>query len=306
MMSDFNPTVDHAAAPPGPRAVNDARVVRAVIALYQLSLRQQVRGRRWIGMLILSLLPMLIAVIIRSSDPFASPKGMEFGLILMLIPQGLLPLLALVYASGIVQDEQEDQTLTYLLIRPIPKWLIFLVKWVAALTAAEILSFMSISLTYAAIFYHARGATSSAGQIVACCLGACAVHGLAVLAYCGIFGLMGLVTRRTLVVGMLYIALFEGLFANVGFNLREITVIYYARLLIYRLLPSTAVSQYRLHSAAAQTWNLVTAGGLMLKAYPPDWVCISVLLTTSILTALTAAWIFNHREFYVKTPVKTP
>ena len=277
----------------------------AIGALYQLAMRQHLHGRRWIAMLLLALLPAIIALITRGTDPFASPAAMEFGLIFMLIPQGLLPLLALVYASGVMQDEQEDQTLTYLFIRPIPKWLIYLVKLAAAVTAAETLSVMSIALTYAAIFHGVHGTDGKAAQIFASCLIACAIHGLAVLAYCGIFGFMGMVTRRVLVVGILYIALFEGLFANIPFNLRIVTVIYYARLLIYRLLPFRGRLGSGVHSTAARTWNLVIRGDRHLKAYPHNWLCITMLLSTCIIAALLAAFICNNREFYVKTPVKT-
>ena len=41
---------------------------------------------------------------------------------------------------GIVQDEQEEQTMTYLLIRPIPKWALYSVKLLATLTTTVILA----------------------------------------------------------------------------------------------------------------------------------------------------------------------
>ncbi len=283
----------------------DVSLARSCWTLYRLSLGQHRHGRRWIGTLALTLLPMLIAIIIRSTDPYAAPGSMEFGLVFMLIPQGLLPLLALVYASGIIQEEQEDQTITYLLVRPIPKWMMYLIKWAAALTAAEILAMAAIVLTYAAIFCGTHGASGSFIHLAERCLVACTVHGLAILAYCGIFGLMGLVTQRVLVIGILYTALFEGLFANTPFNLRMITVIYYARLLIYRLLPHHAKPGLRVHSTTANTWKFITAGDPNLKLYPHNWVCVTVLLSTAIFTSALAGWICSNREFYVKTPNKT-
>ncbi len=45
-----------------------------------------------------------------------------------MIPQALVPITALVFASGMISDEVEEQTLTYLLIRPVPKSVIYLVK----------------------------------------------------------------------------------------------------------------------------------------------------------------------------------
>ena len=67
------------------------------------------------------------------------PEALEFMLVMMFMPQALLPLVALLYASGIIQDEQEEQTITYLLMRPIPKWAIYTVKLLAAMTTTAVL-----------------------------------------------------------------------------------------------------------------------------------------------------------------------
>ena len=59
-------------------------------------------------------------------------------------PEGirLVAIIELLYASGMIPDEVEEQTLTYLLVRPLPKWAVYAVKLlatvcvVAALVAA--------------------------------------------------------------------------------------------------------------------------------------------------------------------------
>ena len=86
----------------------------------------------------------------------------------MFIPQAMLPLVALVYASGIVRDEQEEQTITYLLIRPIPKWAFYSVKLLATLTTTVVLTAALTALVYAAIYV---GATPS-GENIAVALSA--------------------------------------------------------------------------------------------------------------------------------------
>ena len=94
--------------------------------LYALTLRQHLHGKRWMVMALLFLLPAGLAV--RDSArprPTCRRVALEFMLVMMFIPQALLPLVALLYASGIIQDEQEEQTITYLLVRPIPKWAIY-------------------------------------------------------------------------------------------------------------------------------------------------------------------------------------
>ena len=53
-------------------------------------------------------------------------EKLQFALVFNLIPHALAPLAALLYATGIIQDEVEEQTLTYLLLRPLPRWAIYL------------------------------------------------------------------------------------------------------------------------------------------------------------------------------------
>ena len=90
---------------------------------------------------ILFLLPAALVVMIRVTAPQAPPPIiLEFIFAFMFIPQALLPLAALLYASGMIQDEQEEQTITYLLIRPIPKWALYTFKLLATLTTTVVLT----------------------------------------------------------------------------------------------------------------------------------------------------------------------
>src|SRR5271166_5686757 len=124
--------------------------------LYLLTLRQHLHGKRWIVMVILFLLPAGLADLVRLTAPREVPGvALEFMFVVMLIPHAVLPLAALIYASGIIQDEQEDQTITYLLIRPLPKWAIYVVKLLATITTTLILTWVFTTLTYAAIYLGA-------------------------------------------------------------------------------------------------------------------------------------------------------
>src|SRR5438874_10671238 len=94
----------------------------ALAALFVLTLREHLRGRRLLLLSLLFLLPAVLAVVIRLA-PFApTPEKLEFALIFNLIPHVLATLTALLYAAGIIRDEVEGQTLTYLLLRPLPRW----------------------------------------------------------------------------------------------------------------------------------------------------------------------------------------
>src|SRR5262249_14088832 len=158
-------------------------------------------------------------------------RALEFVIGYLLIPQALLPLLGLVYSSGMVQDEQEEQTITYILVRPISKWAMYLVKLIATLTTTVVLTAFLTVLTYLAIYV---GTASQPEDIPLRCLQSIGIDCLAVVAYCCLFGLISIWTNRILIYGILYIVIVEGVLANLPFGIRLGTVVYYSRIIAYR------------------------------------------------------------------------
>src|SRR5262249_19287698 len=98
------------------------RTLNALAVLFMLTLRQHGRGRRLIVLCVLFALPSILAVIIKlTADLRPNELGeVEFVLVLNLMPSALATLTALLYSAGIVRDEIEEQTLTYLLLPPPP------------------------------------------------------------------------------------------------------------------------------------------------------------------------------------------
>jgi len=274
--------------------------------LYWLTLRQHLHGKRWMVMAGLFVLSAGLVVLVRATAHDVPPRQLEFIIAFMFIPQAILPLLALVYASGIVRDEQEEQTMTYLLIRPIPKWTLYLVKLLATLTTTIVLVAALTVLVYVATY---AGAESGQNDVPMRCLKAIGIHSLAVVTYCCLFGLISLLTNRALIVGILYAALFEGLLANMPFSIRLATVIYYTRLIAYRSLDFITTMNTRgmvvTNDIAAEAWQLDVKADPGLTEHPQIRACLTALLAASLVFSAVAAFLFAYREFYVKTPEKT-
>jgi ABC-2 type transport system permease protein len=269
--------------------------------LYLLTLRQHLHGRRWIAVALLFLLPAALAVLIRSAPPTVH-RFIEFVLVWILIPQALLPLVALLYASGIIQDEQEDQTITYLLIRPIPKWMLYWIKMAATWTTTVFLVILLTVVTYAAVYI---GTDADLSAISLRCLKAAAILSLATIAYCSLFGLLSLLTKRTLLVGILYTAVVEGLLANLPLSLRWGTVLYYTRLLAYRTMEFLVTWPRGSEvDVAATAWLLDIESDPTLAEHPTIRTCILVLVCGSLICTAIAAVLCSNREFHVKTPEK--
>jgi ABC-2 type transport system permease protein len=269
--------------------------------LYWLTLRQHLHGKRWMAVALAFILPAGLAILIRSANE-VPPRFLEFGLIWVLIPQALLPLVSLLYASGIVQDEQEEQTITYLLTRPTPKWLIYLIKLAATWTTTVVLVFALTALTSVAIY---AATDADIGEMTLRSLTTAAILSLAAITYCSIFGLMSLITKRTLIAGVLYTAVVEGLLANLPLSVRWGTVLYHVRIIAYRTLDFTASwPGGRQEDPASGAWSLNADTDPTLAEHPTLRTSILILIGTSIVCAALAGWLCSQREFHVKTPEK--
>jgi len=281
------------------RSAHDSSYLASLWTLFVLAVRQHLHGKRWMVMAALFVLPALLAVVIRATASDAPSIWLEFILIFMFIPQALLPLVALVYSSGIIQDEQEDQTLTYLLIRPIPRWSIYVVKLLAALVMTVILTAIFTTLTY--IVIHV-GADSAVTNLPSRCAKAVVIHSTAVVAYCCLFGLIGLMTKRALVVGIIYAAVVEGILANLPLSIRMVTVIYYTRIMAYRSMEFIADVPHKGLDIAAGAWKLDSKVDPQLSEHPSLALCVLILGVASMIFTTIAAVMCSRREFHVKTP----
>src|SRR5262249_38873316 len=125
----------------------------ALPPLLGLCLRQLTRGRRLLVLAALFTLPTILATIARVEEPNIKGKHLAFVLIFNVISHALLPLTALVFASGMIQDEIEEQTLTYLVIRPLPKWAIYVAKYLATVIVSVGLMAVFVLITYTAIYW---------------------------------------------------------------------------------------------------------------------------------------------------------
>lgn len=266
------------------------RCLTALAELFWLTLRQHTHGRRFLVLVLLLALPCGLAILLRSLSRPAPTDILEFTLVFGLIPHALAPLTALLYAASMIQDEVEGQTLTYLLLRPLPKWSVYLTKWLATILVCVCLIGLFTFALYLAIYW---GTAELWGEIVpGRALKTVAVLALAQLGYCSLFGCLGLLIRRSLIVGVAYIVLLEGVIANVEFVGRALTVVYYFRVLILRWLDLPDLLQRQWSRA----WQLDPV------KMPDASSCVETLVIASLAVTVFAALWFSRSEFAVKTP----
>ncbi|MBN9122772.1 MAG: ABC transporter permease subunit [Planctomycetes bacterium] len=261
----------------------------ALAALFALTVRQHTHGRRLLVLALLYLIPCALAVLLRGVSR-APADALEFALVLTLLPHGLAPLTALLYAAGVVSDEVEEQTLTYLLLRSVPRWELYLTKLLATLCVTVVLVSTAVLALYAAIYAGTPEFWSVALPRAGVVIG---VMALAQFGYCALFGFLGLVTRRSLVGGIAYIVSVEGVLANLDFVGRSLTVVYYVRTLALRWLDLPA-EQLR---QCQESWGMTE-----MEKLPSSGSCVLIVLGVGAVVAAVSALRFARSEFHVKTP----
>ena len=121
--------------------------------IFKSAFRDTLRPKRFALALVISLIPAALALMFRffnadQFDPYDAynnaASSMVFGFILVI--------LAVVYGTGVISQEVEQKTIVYLLTRPVPRWRILLMKYLAATCSICLTAWFSTLLLAVAAF----------------------------------------------------------------------------------------------------------------------------------------------------------
>ena len=182
--------------------------------LVRLAFRQLLGGKRLWGAGLLAGLAPAVALGLQA---FATPSAGEMlELHTSLLVPVILPLAALVFATGVFGAELEDGTITFILGKPVARWRITVARIAAASVLTGLLSAGSSAVT---ILVPAGGLDPHGlvwGFPVALALGG--------VVYSAIFVALSLVIRRALLAGLVYVILWEGMLSDLFLGTRALSV----------------------------------------------------------------------------------
>jgi ABC-2 type transport system permease protein len=253
-------------------------------AVFDLALEGMVWSRRTLLMGILVGLPVLVAVVYRvvlATQPTARmppPADIYAVVVAVYWVRNVLPLAALFFATALVADEVEGRTLTYLLTRPLTRESIFAGKFAAYLATTLALALPSVVLTYF-VLLSARG-WAAVGPSVGDLFRDVGVAALTLVAYGALFALLGVLLKRPVIPGLLFLYGWE-LMANLPGYLPRFTLTAWLRSLIH-------------HRPAEEG-----LAGLFQQVLPVG-PALAVLVVASAAFLAAAAWIFSTREYVLE------
>ncbi|HEU5039056.1 MAG TPA: ABC transporter permease subunit [Nocardioides sp.] len=169
---------------------------------------------RWRGALLFALpvvllgLSVLARALVGQSDQGSRHTLYGLGLVVV------VPLVALLATSGVLAPEIDDGSISYLLAKPIPRSTIVLSKLVVALGC--VVAFATLPMLLAGLVLRTDDPSVAVGFALGSLLGG--------TAYCALFALLSVMTRHAVVVGLVYLLVWEGLLGGLLDGVRWLSV----------------------------------------------------------------------------------
>ena len=204
--------------------MNGQRHVNPIVAVSEIarvSLRQLLGRRRTLLLVLLSVLPVLLAITFRLGgrtdiEPFTRRS---FDVVTMTI---VLPLVAILFGSGAFGAEIDDGTIVYLLAKPVPRWIVVAAKALSAVAVAILLTGASTALAGVIGLFPAgnEGVLATEAEVLAVVVGS--------VCYVALFLALSLFTRRALVIGIGYMLVWEGALSFILPGIANLSIRQYA------------------------------------------------------------------------------
>ena len=188
---------------------------------------------QWRGVL-LFVLPLLlvgVSVLVAAlvGDDTSASEAVLYGLGLVIV----VPLVALLATSGLLAAEIDDGSIAYLLAKPASRYTIVASKLLVAL--ASVLIFGVLPMLVAGLVLEPSDPAFGIGFAVGSFLGGAA--------YCALFAWLSVMTRHAVVIGLVYLLIWEGLLGGLLDGIRWLSLARWSAEVVDRIADRRLVAE---------------------------------------------------------------
>ncbi|HJP71876.1 MAG TPA: ABC transporter permease subunit [Candidatus Limnocylindria bacterium] len=185
-----------------------------IATLAELTFRALLGRRRTILLVLAGVILVLVAAVAGLNGDDAAERRELTGRVLADLGLGVVvPLVAVIVGTAAIGSEIEDGTIIYLLAKPIPRWIIVLVKTV-------VVWLVTAALVVPAMIIAGIVGSGDADLGLAYAVGAL----VATIEYGAIFVALSVITTRALIIGLAYVVIWEGILAGLFAGTRVLSV----------------------------------------------------------------------------------
>ncbi len=202
-------------------------VIQSCMVISRITYDQIIRSKKTIFILIVAFLPVFLTgyyrisvnVVFLNADQVLNRMASFFLLFLS-------PFVALFYGTSLIADEVENKTITYLLTRPVQKYMITIGKFLAYFLVALIIVFPPTIITYLMLIndYRMPLVFSDILHLLIKQLG---ITTLSIIVYGSIFNFFGTRFKHPIISGLLFAFGWEKIVLIVPGVVRNFSVVHY-------------------------------------------------------------------------------
>jgi ABC-type transport system involved in multi-copper enzyme maturation permease subunit len=222
----------------------------ASLRVFDLSLSEMLWSRRTIFMALIVAAPILISLFLRllvglglplfedgrtGGPPIRLTGPAIFGVMIWgMYLRFIVPVLGLFYGTSLIADEVEDKTITYLFTRPIPRGAVLVGKYIAYLACTGFVVLPSVAVVYLLVV-PMRGSLGAAFPDL---LKDLLLLGLGLAVYGAVFAFVGAKFKRPLLIGLVFVFVWEQIVLAVPGYLKQFTVMFYLQAIVPHAMPA--------------------------------------------------------------------
>ncbi len=242
-----------------------------------LTVRYLVSTRRGIMTLGLSWVPLLLTAALAISRVPTFDMHLFEALMVPLFLRIVVIFVTLVSAMALVREEIDDNTLPFLLARPVSKVTVLVSKFTGYLIAAFALLLPPVLVAWGVTEAYQGVGSNTDLNVLSGFLGATA---LGVIAYGSLFYFLSVALRKPLMVGLLMGFLWETVVIILPGSIPKLSLIFYLQSILVGVIPGMAIAGFSNYVSAA--------------------VATVVLLIFSVVMLILSAVLFQSMEFRQK------
>lgn len=188
-----------------------------------------------------------------------------------------LVLAAITYGGGIVTSEVLGRTIPLLLTRPVPRWVLFIGKWMGAVALTAAISLLACVITATLSFGNDLDSEVLLRDMLVLCAGA--------VTYVSLFGLLSVLSKRPWLIAAIFGFFWETWVTYVPGDFRRLSVMTYLK----QLSP---------HADVGTNDNPLEALSEAFQTAPIDTLtCWNTLAVLTIVSLAISIAVFSTEEF---------
>jgi ABC-2 type transport system permease protein len=247
------------------------------LAILGQAFREYLRFRRVVAWIVFALICGGLAYAWRFF--IAEPDAAEqYANVSSMLVFRLVALASAIFTTAIISQEVEQRTIVYLLTRPVARWKLLLIRFLASATVVSVLGVMAAVCTSYGAYGKLGGNPLLSGDISAIVAGA--------FAYGSLFLFISLLFNRSMLFCLLFAFGWETAIPNMPGGMQNLSILTYLQ----------AIAQHPTNDQSNSKMVQLLAGMGSVNLTTPDraW---AVLIGLIVVCVFASAWWFTHFEF---------